>query len=199
MSVTNEIIFLAEGEKLIREYHVGKVRFPAKMDAYLSVTNKRVALLTKGGILRKSYSTNEVHIDDVSGVDIMTAPRNILMVIAGVVVLAIGLLLMFANLTDLIYLLFDLIFLTAGAVIIKLYLSNRFLFIVNSKATKPAFAMASPFMVRKGVRNGFGVFIGKSGPETFKLAQEIGAVILDVREKGDTKVGESAIYTSAHS
>ncbi len=162
------------------------------MDAYLSVTNKRVALLAKGGILRKSYSTNEVHIDDASGVDIMTAPKNMLMVIIGAAVLIIGLLIMLTGISNPGNFLFGLIFLIAGAVIIALFSSDRFLFIINTKATSPAFAMASPSAARKGARNGFGLFIGRPGDQTFQLAQEIGAVILDVREKGDTKVGENS-------
>ncbi|HEX9341077.1 MAG TPA: hypothetical protein VF992_07915 [Thermoplasmata archaeon] len=182
-------IRLAVGEYPLRNFYVARLWLPYRARANILVTNLRVLMYGVGGrgVLGRSRFVQEVHLDKVVGVESFLGwSFNLLMLGAGMVLLALGLL-PYTNLIPAIshlatsrtnFLWYILILLG----IMLIVLCFRHLFYVTVKTM----ALSSEIYVT--ARRGFGwsnskslQFGQKPGPDAHQLIRELGSVILDAQ------------------
>lgn len=206
--VVAEFIKMAEGEKIEREYHIAKrgVIFP--VNAFLAVTNKRIAIFTTGESLAKHLSLNETRIDKVSDIDFHIKPMNIVGVILGALLMMFGLVLLLLEIAGIAQaggnlFMIGFVMLFVGIIMIGVSMRRRFMLIINVTSLysgKPEIIIGDPVSLRKPPFSiGYGVVMGYPGMDAVKCAQELGALVLDLQRKGESRIagGSTAATVSA--
>jgi hypothetical protein len=195
-----QFLALAEDEKWVKRYHVARQHYIWPVDAHLGVTNKRLILYSEGG-LSKIYSMDEVRIEKITGVDFSIKPRNMILLIAGLIFAVIGLILAVVGIMDLrnnnALFSIGLMLFIGGMGLLIAGLMRKFRLLVGVTGLykeAPEFLVGDAKSIMKsGTRFGLAMFMGRPGTDSVRCAQELGAVILDVQKKGTTNVGMSSM------
>lgn len=150
------------------------MNFPARMDGRIVVTNKRVMLYGSDRSLFGTSSSNwvnDIHIEKVKGTDVFVSRKiNIGAIIAGIVLIVLGI--VFALIIPIFFIL-SLIFIIGGIILILSSISRSFWVTIKAEHI--------PGIEIGGMRKGLQIMGIKAGPHAVLLAQEIGAIILNVQ------------------
>lgn len=175
---------LTEGEDVIREYQVSTVLFPP-MRGYLMITNKRIVLY---GSAFWSKIYQETPIDSVGSIDAFYGFRfHFVPLIIGLIFL-----LVFPRLSGLFYEIayeFDAPVVTSifrpmwiiGLIIVLLSVHRSIIITIKSTKANGAGIQYGSLMTR-GMTSI--LFQGRAGRDADLMMSEIGAVVLDIQQKG---------------
>ena len=182
-SSVTDFLSMANNEKVIRDYHALTMNMPAKMDGRIVVTNERVILY---GTERRFFGAsrahwvNEIHIDKVKGTDVLVSYiYNIAQIVAGIflIILAFFLMIIGDGFSEDFFIFIIIILFIAGIALILTSLRKTFW--VNIKAEH------IPGIEIGGTKRSLQIMGTKAGPDAVQLAQEIGALIIDVQKNPD--------------
>ena len=172
-------VVLADGEILIRSYNVTRVFFP-KVGGYLMVTNKRVIFRAASIDSKVVFSMPINSVGTINtfmgrAINWILLLVSIALVVAGVYCLSAG----------------HIAFVLAGLAIFALgaflfYLATRkgvFLWIASTMA-------ATGMIIGKGntIGSSFYSIDGVAGTDASKMADELGAIVLDLQQMGDLAI-----------
>ncbi|MGC8618758.1 MAG: hypothetical protein ACP5UZ_08530 [Thermoplasmata archaeon] len=205
-------IQLAEGERLVRDYHAGVQKRP-KVNIFLAVTTRRLLAVgeTKkiGG---KSILMAESYLQDVSGINALYGGGiQIVTLIAGIIFFLIGIGLIHAGATEyysafgFVYYIGIIFFLVGIGLIVSAVLGRGRVLVINvfSRA-----ALGIPISI--GVTStkhgpspgamGWGkrVYV-KPGPDAEKMIKELSAFIMDLQSEPESALKKWGITTVSSS
>lgn len=176
-------LVLSENEKLVRQYHVASTRRPVA-NGFLTVTNKRVIFHADGLGLFKSRLTDEISLENISGLECYFGTNfNFLLLIIGVIIAFVGLRLLFEDGSA-----FGLIMALIGAYLVYSSYRKSFKLLIYSKQCSP-----SPIAVGEGLRTIRGntvVYALASQPtaDAIRMLNELGALVNDLQTMGDKAI-----------
>lgn len=181
-------LILSENEKLVRQYHVASTRRPVA-NGFLTVTNKRVIFHADGLGLFKSRLTDEISLENISGLECYFGTNfNFLLLIIGIIIAFAGLAQLFAKYGSSGSRFLGLIMALIGAYLVYLSYRKSFKLLIYSKQCSP-----SPITVGEGLRTIRGntvVYALASQPtaDAIRMLNELGALVNDLQTMGDKAI-----------
>jgi len=190
LSSVADYVKLAEEEKIIKDYNALKKPQDAK-EGHLCITNKRVIMYSYGTRLKPKQvrTVCDIQINCVRGVDISSKGVSLIRIIAGLILLLIGIAFDALTKFNLTFVLFSLIPIAVGLGLIYLGIRHRgFFMIIDVDAVTPAMLMFAG--TGWSMKHLSFLLIGKApGPDADILKQEFGAIILD------TQIGRESLLS----
>jgi len=203
--IVSDVIQLIQGEEVIREYHVATWGLVQRTKAYLILTNKRLVFSTSSG---KNRDVNEMGIQEVRGVDFEFGSQSLARVVAGLLLILVGLVgfllgpssATMALIEEILYFLIAI----GGIVVLSTGLQTKFHFTVKSAIFGYPFALEGRRLLdfglgwlrrRKEKPEYGGLFLNLT-KNTWIMLREIGGVIMDIKQTGTTTLKSDSPSTT---